>query len=139
MSLFLLLEEENKIIKEFSLLKTWEDKYEYLIFLSKKIPKMDKKYKNKNTLIKGCQSKTWIHAYINKKKIIYKADSEANIPKGIIFLLIRIYSNRLPKEIIFYKENFIKKIGLINFISFNRVNGIYYILKKIKEYALLYK
>lgn len=127
-----LIEIEKKIIKEFNFLENWEEKYEYIIELGKKLPKMSKKEKSKNKLIKECQSKMWVNTVLKNKKIIIKADSDAILPKGLIAILIKIYSNRKPIEIINSKACFIKKIGFKEFLSPLRSNGLISILKKIK-------
>lgn len=130
-------EKERDIIKKFKILDNWEERYEYLIFLASEMPKMDNKYKTKNKLISGCQSKVWLHAYLNNyNQIMLSADSDAILSKGIIALILKIYSNSYVEEVIKSKAIFISEIGFEEFLSINRSNGMLNIIKKIKIYAI---
>ncbi|WP_375322933.1 SufE family protein [Candidatus Karelsulcia muelleri] len=131
-----LIEKEKKIIEEFSFLETLEEKYIFLIEIGKKLPLINNKYLIDKYIIDNCQSKIWMRLNIKKKKLIIKAYTEALIPKGILFLIIRIYSNSYINDIINYNNNFLKKIGLKNFLSPLRSNGILNIINKIKLFIL---
>ncbi|WGH26205.1 MAG: SufE family protein [Candidatus Bostrichicola ureolyticus] len=129
---------EIEIIKEFEQLNNWEQKYEHLIELGKQLPQMSNKYKNVNTLIKNCQSKVWINAKLFNNIIIYKADSDALIPKGIAALMLRLYSGRHPKEIINSNNFIFSQIGFDTFLSPIRANGMLAMYKTIKLYAIAF-
>ena len=109
-----------------------------MIDLSKGLEKMDEQMKNDKNIIKGCQSKVWLHAELNEGKIKFLADSEAIITRGIIAILLTIFNNRTPKEIIESDTNFIEKIGLKEHLSPNRANGLYSMIKQIKFYAIAF-
>ena len=109
-----------------------------MIELSKGLEKMDEQMKNDKNIIKGCQSKVWLHAELNEGKIKFLADSEAIITRGIIAILLTIFNNRTPKEIIESDTNFIEKIGLKEHLSPNRANGLYSMIKQIKFYAIAF-
>ena len=114
------------------------DKYEYLIELGKSVPKISDKNKNEDNIIKGCQSKVWLHAEKENNLIKFYADSDAIITKGIISLLIRTFSNQNPSDIINANTDFIDKIGLRQHLSANRANGLNNMIKKIKYYAIAF-
>lgn len=130
---------ENQIINEFSLFDEWEGKYEYLIELGKEMPVMNEKLKTDDKLIKGCQSRVWLHSEIKDGKIIYTADSDAIITKGIVALLVRVLSNHTPGEIIDTELKFIDKIGLKEHLSPTRANGLVSMIKQMKLDALALK
>ncbi len=132
-------EVENKIIEEFSYFDDWMDKYAYIIDLGKTAPIIDKEYRKDEYLIEGCQSKVWLQANYNDGKLYFKADSDAIITKGIIFLLIRVLSERTPQEILDAKLDFINQIGLTSHLTPTRSNGLLSMIKKIKCYALTYQ
>ncbi len=127
---------QEEIVDEFSMFDDWMEKYDYLIELGKSLPLIDKKYKTDDNLIKGCQSKVWLHAEKEKDKIMYSADSDAIITKGIIALLLRVYSNQSSDDILQTEIDFIDKIGLKEHLSPTRANGLVSMVKKIKLYAL---
>ncbi|MDH3003970.1 MAG: SufE family protein [Flavobacteriia bacterium] len=129
---------EIEIIQEFEQLNNWEEKYEYLIELGKKLKPMSSKDKNANTLIKNCQSKVWINAKLIDKYIILQADSDAILPKGIAALMLRLYSGRHPKEIINSNKYVFSTIGLESFLSPIRANGMLEMFKTIKLYAIAF-
>jgi cysteine desulfuration protein SufE len=131
-------EQQEQIIEEFSIFTDWMDKYEYLIELGKKLPIIDEKNKVEQNLIKGCQSRVWIDAEYVDGKIIYKADSDAIITKGIISLLIRVLSNHEPNEIANVDLFFIDRIGLQENLSPTRANGLLAMIKQMKLYALAF-
>ena len=127
---------QEEIIDEFSMFDDWMEKYDYIIELGKSLPLIDEKYKTDDNLIKGCQSKVWLHAEKNGDKINYTADSDAIITKGIIALLLRVFSGQKPEDILNTNIDFIDKIGLKEHLSPTRANGLVSMIKKIKLYAL---
>ena len=129
---------QNEIVEEFDIFDTWMDKYEYLIELGKSVPKISEENKKEENIIKGCQSKLWLHAELNDDKLIFKADSEAIITKGIAAVLLRVFSNQTPKNIIEANLEFIDKIGLKEHLSPTRANGLLSMIKQIKYYALAF-
>lgn len=129
---------ENQIIDEFSLFDDWMSKYEYIIELGKNLPLIDPKYKTEEFRVKGCQSNVWLNAELEGGKVVYKADSDAVITKGLIALLIRVLSNQNPEEITNAKLDFIEKIGMKEHLSPNRSNGLMSMLKYMKNYATTY-
>ena len=129
---------QNEIVEEFDIFDTWMDKYEYLIELGKSVPKISEENKKEENIIKGCQSKVWLHAEKQDGLVRFYADSDAIITKGIISLLIRIFSNQKPEYIINADTDFIDKIGLRQHLSPNRANGLNNMIKKIKFYAIAF-
>ena len=130
---------EEEIIDAFSLFDTWEEKYEYIIDLGKKLPMLDDKYKLPENIIKGCQSTVWLVADYNNGKIFFKADSDAVIVKGLVSMLIEVLSGHTPDEILNAKLDFIKEIGMMNHLAQTRSNGLLAMVKQMKNYALVYK
>lgn len=128
-----------EIIQEFDLFDDWLQKYEYIIDLGKELNKLSSQHKNEDNLIKGCQSKVWLHAESKDGYVHYFADSDAIMTKGIISLLIRVLSNQPANEIIDAKLDFIDKIGLKEQLSATRANGLLSMVKQMKIYALAYK
>lgn len=130
-------EKEQEIIEEFELFgDDWEGKYEHLIELGKSLPMIDVKYKTEDKIIKGCQSRVWLHSDMEGGKIIYTADSDAIITKGMVALMIRVLSHHTPKEIMEANLNFIDKIGLKEHLSPTRANGLVSMIKQMKLDAL---
>ena len=129
---------QNEIVEEFDIFDTWMDKYEYLIELGKSVPKISEENKKEENIIKGCQSKVWLHAEKEDGLVKFYADSDAIITKGIISLLIRTFSNQNPTDIINANTDFIDKIGLRQHLSTNRANGLNNMIKKIKYYAIAF-
>tara|TARA_A100001234_G_scaffold9510_1_gene7779 strand:+ start:285 stop:701 length:417 start_codon:yes stop_codon:yes gene_type:complete len=129
---------QETLIEDFSFFDDWTQKYEYMIELSKTLDKMDESLKNDENLIKGCQSKVWLNADFKDGKINFIADSEAIITKGIIAILLMVFNNKTPDEIIKSDVSFIEKIGLKEHLSPNRANGLYSMIKQIKFYAIAY-
>ena len=123
---------QENLIEDFSFFDDWTQKYEYMIELSKTLDKMDESLKNDENLIKGCQSKVWLNADFKDGKINFIADSEAIITKGIIAILLMVFNNKTPDEIIKSDVSFIEKIGLKEHLSPNRANGLYSMIKQIK-------
>lgn len=132
-------ETQEEIIREFEVFEDWLDKYEYLIGLSNDLPLIKPGYKNNEYLINGCQSKVWLRADLENNKILFTADSDAIITKGIVALLIRVLSNRSPKEVMEADLHFIDRIGLRENLSPTRSNGLLAMIKKMKLYALAYQ
>jgi len=132
-------EVQNEIIDEFSMFEDWEERYQYMIDLGKDLPIINEKYKTEDNIIKGCQSKVWVHATLDSDKINFTADSDAIITKGIIAILIRVFSNQHPKDIIEANTNFIDKIGLKEHLSPTRANGLVSMIKQLKLYAIAYQ
>lgn len=130
---------ENEIIEEFELFENWEDKYQYLIDLGKELKGLEDEFKTDDRLIKGCQSRVWLYSSLENNKVIYKADSDAIITKGIVALLIRVLSNQTPDEIINTELEFINKIGLKEHLSPTRANGLVSMIKQMKLDALALK
>ena len=130
---------EKQIIAEFSMFEDWMDKYNYLIELGKSLPLIDDKYKTDQYVISGCQSKVWLHAAFRDGLVIFTADSDAIITKGIINLLIRVLSDHTPDEIITADMNFIDQIGLREHLSPTRSNGLTSMIKQMKLYAIAFK
>ena len=126
---------EQQLIEEFSYFHDWMDKYEYIIELGKELPVIDPQYKTPQYLISGCQSQVWLHADFVDGKIIFSADSDAIITKGIVNLLIKVLSNRTPEEILAAQLDFIDVIGLRAHLSPTRSNGLNSMLKQMKMYA----
>jgi cysteine desulfuration protein SufE len=131
-------ETEQQITEEFSLYTDWLDKYEYLIELGKSLPIISDNGRQESNLIKGCQSRVWLEAEYKEGKIYFTADSDAIITKGIISLLIRVFSARTPNEIMDADLNFIKDIGLQDNLSPTRANGLVSMIKQIKFYAMAF-
>ena len=129
---------QAEIIEEFDMFEDWVQKYEYLIDLGKELAPIDKKYKTEDNLIKGCQSRVWLHVEYTDVRVIYTADSEAIMTKGIVALLINVLSGQTPSEISDAKLNFINEIGLKEQLSPTRANGLVSMIKQMKLYALAY-
>jgi len=132
-------EKEQEIIDEFSLFDDWMDKYEHIIGLGKELPLIEQNLKTDDLLIKGCQSRVWLHAKLENGKVIFTADSDAIITKGIINLLIRVLSGERPDDIVNADMTFIDQIGLKEHLSPTRSNGLVSMVKQMKLYALAFK
>ena len=130
---------ESEIIAEFENFEDWIDKYNYIIDLGKSLPVIEEIYKIDNNMIGGCQSKVWLHASFENGEILFKADSDAIITKGIVGLLVRVLSGHPPQEIIDAKLDFIDKIGLRDHLSPTRANGLTAMIKQMKFYAFAYQ
>jgi cysteine desulfuration protein SufE len=130
---------EKEIAEEFSLFDSWDDKYEYIIDLGKKLPPLEDKYKIDNNRVRGCQSTVWLVADFRDGKIFYKAESDAVIVKGLISMLIRVLSGQRPDDIIQAKLNFIQEIGMTTHLAQTRSNGLLAMVKQMKNFALAYK
>ena len=130
---------ENEIVEEFSLFDSWDDKYEYIIDLGKRLEPLEDKYKIDENKVRGCQSIVYLVADHKNDKIIYKADSDAMIVKGLISMLIRVLSGKTPDEIIEAKLDFIREIGMTTHLAQTRSNGLLNMVKQMKHYALAFK
>ncbi|XCI75121.1 MAG: SufE family protein [Flavobacteriales bacterium] len=134
-----LREVEQEVIKELAMFESWEERYEHLITLGKALPRIAETDRTENKLIKGCQSQVWLNAHMDKNRIFIQADSDAILPRGIAALMIRVYSGRLPQEITSSEATFISEIGLKEFLSPTRANGMLAMLKQIKFYAMAFE
>ncbi|MDE6642927.1 MAG: SufE family protein [Muribaculaceae bacterium] len=132
-------ETENEIIDEFTDIDDWMDRYAMIIDMGNSLPPIDEKYRTPEHLIKGCQSRVWVNAELKDDKVVYTADSDAVIVKGIISMLIKVLSNHTPDEILNADLSFIDKIGLAEHLSPTRSNGLLAMLKQMRLYALAYK
>jgi cysteine desulfuration protein SufE len=130
---------QDEIVDEFSMFDDWMQRYEYMIELGKSLPLIEEKYKTDDNIIKGCQSKVWVHAEMKDDKLVFSADSDAIITKGIIAILIRAFSNHTPAEIIDADTQFIDDIGLKEHLSPTRANGLVSMIKQLKLYAIAYQ
>lgn len=130
---------ESQIISEFSLFDDWMDKYQYIIELGKSLPLIDPQFKTDQYVITGCQSRVWLHADLAGGKIIFTADSDAVITKGIVNILIRVLSDHSPQEILDADMGFVDTIGLKEHLSPTRSNGLTSMIKQMKLYALAFK
>ena len=129
---------QEEIVEEFSMFDDWMERYEYIIELGKNLPLIKEEFKTENNLIKGCQSKVWLQGEQKDDKIIFTADSDAILTKGIIAILIRTFSNQSAKDILDADMSFIDKIGLKEHLSPTRANGLVSMIKNIKMYALAF-
>lgn len=130
---------QNEIVAEFSFFDDWMQRYEHMIELGKSLPLIEEQYKTDDYLIKGCQSKVWLFAQMKDGKVIYTADSDAIITKGIVALLVRVFSNQTPEAILKADTKFIDEIGLKEHLSPTRANGLVSMLEEMKRYALVYQ
>ena len=130
---------QEEIVEEFSMFDDWMQRYEYMIELGKSLPLIDAQYKTDDYIIKGCQSKVWVHADLEKDKLVFTADSDAIITKGIIAILIRVFSHQHPDAILEAETEFIDKIGLKEHLSPTRANGLVSMIKQLKMYAIAFK
>ena len=127
---------QEEIIDEFNLFDDWMERYEYLIELGRSLPIIDQQYKLDENIIKGCQSKVWLYSEMNNTKINFTADSDAILTKGLVALLLRVFSNQTPEDILMADTLFIDQIGLKEHLSPTRANGLVSMLKQIKLYAI---
>jgi cysteine desulfuration protein SufE len=132
-------EVESEIVEEFSLFDSWDEKYEYIIDLGKKLEPLEDKYKLDENKVRGCQSTVYLVADFKDGKIWFRADSDAVIVKGLISMLIRVLSGHTPDEIVEAKLDFIKEIGMMSHLAQTRSNGLLSMVKQMKNYALAFK
>lgn len=132
-------DKERELINDFGIYDDWMQKYEYIIELGKDLPLIDPQYKTEENVIKGCQSTVWLYAEKVGEKVVFTADADAIIAKGIVALLIQVLSNETPGDILDAKLDFIKEIGLQEHLSPTRSNGLLAMVKQMKLYALALK
>ncbi len=132
-------EKIQKVIDEFLFIENWEERYEHIISLGKRLSKKSRDLRKKNNMILGCQSKVWVRAYIKYNKIFFHAESDALVTKGMAALMLRIYSGQFPYDIIHTTPCFIYNIGFSSFLSSNRANGLEAIFLAIKKYAIYFQ
>lgn len=130
---------QNEIVDEFSMFDDWMQRYEFIIDLGRALPLIEEQYKTEDNIIKGCQSKVWVHAEMIDDKVVFTADSDAILTKGIIAILIRAFSNQKASAILDADTEFIEEIGLKEHLSPTRANGLVSMIKKIKMYALAFE
>ncbi|HLR26680.1 MAG TPA: SufE family protein [Fodinibius sp.] len=128
-----------RIIKEFKALSDWTERYKHIIKQGRELNPLDEEYKIEENLVRGCQSQVWLHTQVEDGKVIFEADSDAAITKGLVALMVRFYSGQSPEAIIKTDPNFIKKIGMQEHLSPTRSNGLASMIKQMKIYAMAYK
>jgi cysteine desulfuration protein SufE len=129
---------EDEIVEDFSLFDTWDEKYEYIIDMGKKLKPLEEQYKKEENKIKGCQSTVWMISELKDGKVVYRAESDAVIVKGLVSMLIRVLSGHAPQEIIDAKLDFIDKIGMKQHLAQTRSNGLLSMVKQMKLDATVY-
>jgi cysteine desulfuration protein SufE len=132
-------ETQDEIVKEFEQYTDWEDKYRHIIDLGRQLPPIDEQFRTDKNKLTGCQSQVWINAKLDYGKILFEADSDAAIVKGLVALVIKVYSNHTPDEILSSPPEFVKKIGIDNHLSPTRKNGLGAMMKQIQLYAVAFK
>jgi cysteine desulfuration protein SufE len=132
-------EEHQAIIDEFAALSDWTERYKHIIAAGRELEPLDEQYKVEENLVRGCQSQVWLHTSLNDGRIVFEADSDAAITKGLVALMVRFYSGRRPEVIIGTAPDFIKKIGMQEHLSPTRSNGLASMIKQMKIYAMAYK
>ncbi len=130
---------QEEIIDEFSMFDDWDERYQYVIDLGKTLPLVEEQYKTDENIIKGCQSRVWLHGEQQDGNVVFAADSDAILTKGIIAILIRVFSNQAPADILEADTAFIDEIGLKEHLSPTRANGLVSMIKQIKMYALAFQ
>lgn len=130
---------QQKIIREFEVLGDWTERYKYIIKMGRELESLDEQYKVEENLVRGCQSQVWLHTHLDDGKVIFEADSDAAITKGLVALMVRFYSGQEPDTIMNTKPEFIKKIGMEKHLSPTRSNGLASMVKQMKIYAMAYK
>jgi len=129
---------QNRIVREFNLLEDWTERYKYIIKLGSKLPQLDSSKKIEHNIVKGCQSQVWLHAEFSEGKIIFEADSDAAITKGLVALMVHLYSHQTPSAILATEPTFITEIGMNEHLSPTRANGLASMVKQMKIYALAF-
>ena len=130
---------QEEIVDEFSMFEDWMERYEYIIELGKSLPLIDEQYKTEDNIIKGCQSKVWVHGELINDKVKFTADSDAILTKGIVALLLRVFSDHTPQEILDANTSFIDEIGLKEHLSPTRANGLVSMIKQLKLFAIAFQ
>lgn len=134
-----LKEKQERIIRQFEILGDWPERYKFIIKQGKKLPPLDEVKKTEDNLVRGCQSQVWLDTELDEDKIIFKADSDAAITKGLVALLVNFYSGETPDNILSTDPDFIKEIGMQDHLSPTRSNGLASMVKQMKIYAMAYK
>jgi cysteine desulfuration protein SufE len=134
-----LQERQDQIVAEFSSLRDWEDRYKKLIEIGKALPDLPDEKKTEDAKVKGCQSQVWMHAHMDHGKIIFEADSDALLVRGLVALLVRVYSEASPQEILATPPEFVVRIGLESKLSPSRANGLFSMIKQMKYYAMAFQ
>lgn len=134
-----LSERQKQVVSDFAGLSDWEDRYKKLIALGKALPDLDDSKKTEDSKVKGCQSQVWMHARLDGGKVIFEADSDALLVRGLVALLLKVYSGCTPDEIISTPPDFVKEIGLESKLSPSRANGLFSMIKQMKYYAMAFK
>jgi cysteine desulfuration protein SufE len=129
---------QDEIVEEFDFFSDWEQKYQYIIDLGKDLPPLPEQYRNEDHIVKGCQSQVWLHTDKENERLRFQADSDAFIVKGLVSMLMRVYDNQSPADILNTELTFIDQIGLGTALSPTRSNGLASMIKKIKTYAVAY-
>lgn len=132
-------EVQERIVKEFSLFEDWTERYKYIIKHGEKLEELPDEYRVEGNLVKGCQSQVWLNVDLDGNKLIFKADSDAAITKGLVSLMVRLYSGQTPEAILTTNPEFISKIGMQQHLSPTRANGLASMVKQMKIYAMAYK
>ena len=130
---------QDELIEEFELFDDWESKYEYIIDLGKKLQPLEAQYKTEENIIKGCQSQVWLNAKMDNQNIVFEADSEAVIVKGLVNMLVKVLSGHSPEEIAKADLYFMQRIGLQQHLAQTRSNGLASMVKQMKNYAVAYQ
>lgn len=132
-------EKQDRIIRQFELLGDWPERYKYIIKLGQKLDPLDEEHKIEENLVRGCQSQVWLVTELDEDKVIFKADSDAAITKGLVAMLVQFYSGETPDSILKTDPLFIEKIGMQQHLSPTRSNGLASMVKQMKIYAMAYK
>ena len=132
-------EAQDELIEDFDLFDEWESKYEYIIDLGKQLPKLDEQFKTDENIIKGCQSLVWLHAHMDGDKLVFEADSDAIIVKGLVNMLVKVLSGHKPEEIALANIYFMDKVGLHQHLAQTRSNGLASMLKQMRAYGVAYQ
>lgn len=130
-------ETQEEIVQEFALLESWEDRYAHLIEMGRELPRLPPEARTDDKLVKGCQSSVWLLARREDGRMIYEAESDALIVEGLIALLLRVYSNRTPAEVLAADTSFLDRVGLSRHLSPSRTNGLHSMIRHIRRYAEL--
>lgn len=134
-----IIDEQEKLIKEFEEFDEWEDRYRHIIKIGRELPELPEEFRSDKNKLDGCQSQVWIHAELKDGKIIFYADSDAMIVKGLVAMLIRVYGNHTPDEVLKNPPEFLAKLKIDNHLSPTRKNGLSSMLKQIQNYALVFR
>lgn len=129
---------QNQLVEDFSFMEDWEDKYAFLIDLGKELPALPAELKTEDNLIRGCQSRVWLTAGMENGRVQFAADSDAFISKGLVALLVKVYHNQKPEDILHEKLDLLERIGLHEHLSPNRSNGLASMLKQLRNFALVF-